>query len=148
MNMPRMLRLLLIEDEPGDAQLMRLTLQNNDCPVELYGVADAFEALKFLRHTGEAFQAAPRPDLILLDLQIPGKNGLELLAEIKQDNSLQGIPVVVVSGSPREADVQAAYSLGAAGYIPKLSDLNEFTVAIQRLSQYWSYLVRLPEIQK
>ncbi len=143
-----MLRLLLVEDEPGDAHLIRLAMQHNGFSVELYDAHDGIAALKFLRRQGETFSKAPRPDLILLDLHIPGKSGLELLSEIKHDDSLQGIPVVVISGSAYEADVQSAYSLGAAGYITKPADINEFATTIHRLGQYWSYLVRLPEIQK
>lgn len=141
----RALRLLIVEDEPGDARLMQLAMQKNGYVVELHGASDGFEALRFLRREGEQFCQAPRPDMILLDLKMPGLNGLEFLAEMKQDQHLRAIPVVVITTSALDADVLAAYQCGAAGYVPKPTDINEFVAAIHQLGEYWFRLVRLPE---
>ncbi|MBI5923010.1 MAG: response regulator [Betaproteobacteria bacterium] len=141
----RQLRLLIVEDEPGDARLMQLAMQKNDYAVELHGARDGFEALRFLRREGELFSRSPRPDMILLDLKMPGLSGLEFLAQIKQDGLLRAIPVVIITTSALDADVAAAYALGAAGYIPKPTDINEFVTAIRKFGEYWFKLVRLPD---
>jgi len=144
-NNTRQLRLLIVEDEPGDARLMQLAMQKNNYDVELHDANDGFEALRFLRREGERFSQAPRPDMILLDLKMPGLSGLEFLAQIKQDEQLRVIPVVVVTTSALDADVVAAYKLGAAGYVPKPADINDFVTAIRKLGEYWFKLVRLPD---
>jgi len=144
-NNTRQLRLLIVEDEPGDARLMQLAMQKNNYDVELHDANDGFEALRFLRREGERFSQAPRPDMILLDLKMPGLSGLEFLAQIKQDEQLRVIPVVVVTTSALDADVVAAYKLGAAGYVPKPTDINDFVTAIRKLGEYWFKLVRLPD---
>ncbi|MFA7280206.1 MAG: response regulator [Sterolibacterium sp.] len=144
MNELRQLRLLIVEDEPGDARLMQLAMQKNKYDVELHGASDGLEALRFLRREGEQFSQAPRPDMILLDLKMPGLGGLEFLAQIKQDERLRIIPVVVITTSALDADVAAAYKLGAAGYVPKPTDINEFVTAIRKFGEYWFKLVRLP----
>jgi len=144
-NNTRQLRLLIVEDEPGDARLMQLAMQKNNYDVELHGASDGFEALRFLRREGEQFNGAARPDMILLDLKMPGLSGLEFLAQIKQDEQLRVIPVVVVTTSALDADVVAAYKLGAAGYVPKPADINDFVTAIRKLGEYWFKLVRLPD---
>lgn len=141
----RALRLLIVEDEPGDARLMQLAMQKNGYAVELHGASDGFEALRFLRREGAQFSRAPRPDMILLDLKMPGLSGLEFLAKIKQDQHLRAIPVVVITTSALDADVLAAYQCGAAGYVPKPTDINQFVAAIHQLGEYWFRLVRLPE---
>jgi CheY-like chemotaxis protein len=145
MNEVRQLRLLIVEDEPGDARLMQLAMQKNSYDVELHEASDGLEALRFLRREGEQFSQAPRPDMILLDLKMPGLGGLEFLAQVKQDERLRVIPVVVITTSALDADVAAAYALGAAGYVPKPTDINEFVSAIRRLGEYWFKLVRLPD---
>ncbi|MCX7169582.1 MAG: response regulator [Proteobacteria bacterium] len=139
------MRLLIVEDEPGDARLMQLAMQKNGYAVELHGASDGFEALRFLRREGRQFCQAPRPDMVLLDLKMPGLSGLEFLAEMKQDRHLRAIPVVVITTSALDADVLAAYQCGAAGFVPKPTDINEFVEAIRKLGEYWFRLVRLPE---
>jgi CheY-like chemotaxis protein len=142
---PRKLNLLIVEDEPGDFRLLQLAVQKNGFEAVLHSAVNAGEALAFLRREGEANHHAPRPDLILLDLNLPGMTGLELLAQIKADKRLFPVPVVIITSSGSEADVCAAYRCGAAGYVVKPADLNEFVVAIHDLGQYWFRLVRLPE---
>lgn len=139
------LNILLVEDEPGDAHLMKLAIQKNGYAVDVSHASDGYEALCFLRHQGAAFVGAPRPDMILLDLKMPGQGGLMFLEVIKKDENFCAIPVVVITTSALEADVVNAYRLGAAGYVLKPADINEFVAAIYSLGQYWFKLVRLPE---
>jgi len=148
MSENRSLRLLLVEDEPGDARLMQLAMQKSGYAVDLYDASDGHEALRFLQRQGEKFANASRPDLILLDLKMPGQGGLEFLEAIKKHENLRAIPVVVITTSALEADVLNAYRLGAAGYVLKPVDINEFVAAIHNLGQYWFKLVRLPENQE
>lgn len=136
---------LLVEDEPGDAHLMKLALKKNGFQLELDCVNDGEECLDYLMRRGERFHNSRRPDLIFLDHKMPGKGGLETLCTIKGSDSLRAIPVVVVTTSALEADVAASYYFGAAGYISKPADMNEFVAAIRTLGQYWFSLVRLPE---
>ena len=131
---------LLVEDEPGDTRLMQLALKKTGLNIDLHCVADGNEALVFLKS-----RAVVRPDLILLDLKMPGMGGLETLQALKQEGDWRGIPVVIVTTSGLEADVAAAYRLGAAGFVPKPADLGAFMVAVETLCQYWFRLVRLPE---
>ena len=145
MSEQRNLHVLIVEDEPGDERLMRLALRQGGFAVDLSTVSDGHEAQRFLRREGERFGHASRPDLILLDLKMPGQNGLEFLAAVKQDERLRAIPVVVITTSTLDADVLAAYQHGAAGYVQKPTDINEFIGAIEKLGQYWFNLVRLPE---
>lgn len=144
----RSLHVLIVEDEPGDAHLMQLALRKGGFAIEMDVVGDGVEALQFLRRQGERFSAAPRPDLILIDLKMPGQSGLGFLAEVKQDEQLRAIPVVIVTTSMLEDDVRTAYRLGAAGYVPKSTDLNEFMAAINTLGQYWFSLIRLAQHQE
>lgn len=144
MSEQRELRVLIVEDEPGDAHLMQLALRKSGFAIQMQAVGDGAEALQLLRRQGERFRAAPRPDLILLDLKMPGQSGLDFLVAAKQDERLRAIPVVIVTTSLLDADVSAAYRAGAAGYVPKSADLNEFMAAINVLGQYWFRLARLP----
>jgi CheY-like chemotaxis protein len=146
--------ILIVEDEPGDARLLRLALKQSGHTLDLYEAGDGHEALRFLRREGEPGEpgessesrgTAPRPDLILLDLKMPGQGGLEFLDAIKQDPRLRAIPVVVVTTSALEADVLVAYQRGVAGFVGKPADLTEFIAAIDRLCHYWFARVRLPE---
>jgi len=140
----RKLNILIVEDEPGDARLMQLALRKSGFAIEMHVAGDGLEALRMLRREGERFSAAPRPDLILLDLKMPGKGGLGFLEELKQDERLRAIPAVIVTTSMLDADVLASYRFGAAGYLVKSADLGEFMAAIEILGKYWFGLVRLP----
>ncbi|MCM8596965.1 response regulator [Accumulibacter sp.] len=139
--------ILLAEDEPADAHLFRLALKENHVAADVQHVVDGREALEYLRRQGLRFAAAVRPDLILLDLNLPRMDGREFLAAIKEDGELREIPVVVLSTSRAERDVVAAYRLGAAGYLAKSPDVTEFIRDIRKLTTYWGSVVRLPERQ-
>lgn len=142
---PGQLTILLAEDEPADVHLLRLALLENDLPAELHHVSDGREALAYLRRLGTRFAAAVRPDLILLDLNMPRMDGCEFLAAIKADAALNRIPVVVLSTSVAERDVVAARRLGAAGYIAKSADLDVFFGDVRQLRSYWSACARAVE---
>lgn len=132
-------RILLLEDEAGDAHLMRLAFDRCGYAIELRHIPDGMDALRYLNEN-----SGPRPDLILVDLKMPGMGGLEFLSALKQDERLRAIPAVVVSTSTLPADVDRAYRYGAAGYLLKIVDFNEFTSRIVRLCDYWFGLVKLP----
>jgi CheY-like chemotaxis protein len=138
--------ILLAEDEPADAHLVKAALAENNILADLHHVVDGREALEFLRRQGPRFAAAPRPDLILLDLNMPRMDGRECLAALKQDAALRDIPVVILTTSDVERDVVASYQLGAAGYITKSVDMLQFLAAIRGLGNYWIDLVRLPHL--
>lgn len=137
--------ILLVEDEPSDAHLIKMAIQENKVWCRLHHVMDGVEALAFLRREGEENSQAPRPDLILLDLNMPRMNGSEFLTAIKADESLATIPVVVLTTSEVERDVIMSYKLGAASYITKPVDMGQFVDAIRQLDSYWFTLTRLPK---
>ncbi len=136
--------ILLVEDEPADAHLVRSALKENKVLCNLHHVLDGVEAMAFLKREGE-YQSAAQPDLILLDLNMPRMNGREFLAAVKADDELRPIPVVVLTTSDVERDVVASYKLGAAGYITKPVDMDQFVDAIRQLDNYWFVLARLPK---
>jgi len=147
MNNPgaaRPVEILLVEDSPGDALLIEETFQETKVLNRLSVVRDGVEALDFLYSRGRHV-AAPRPDLILLDLNLPRKNGREVLAEIKADPLLHRIPVVILTTSAAEDDVLKSYELHANSYITKSVDLNELLYALRSIESYWLSVVRLPE---
>jgi CheY-like chemotaxis protein len=139
------LRVLIVDDEPGDAHLMELALKKSGFPLDLSFANDGLDALVGLGHQNDRSPGLPRPDLILLDLKMPGKGGLETLRAIKQSEHLCAIPVVVITTSALAADLAAAYRYGAAGYVLKPVGLDEFVAAVQTLATYWFGLVRLPK---
>jgi CheY-like chemotaxis protein len=138
-------QILLIEDEPADANLVRLALKENKVICRMHHVFDGVEALAFLRREGIENMNAPRPDLILLDINMPRMNGREFLTALKADEKLASIPVVVLTTSDIERDINASYKLGAAGYITKPVDIDQFIDAIRQLDDYWFALVKLPK---
>lgn len=135
--------ILLVEDEEADAHLVKLALKHGRIVHRLHHVWDGVEALEFLRREGRQFQDSPRPDIILLDLNLPRLNGREFLVEVKQDPTLAHIPVVILTTSDVERDVIITYQLGASGYITKPVDMEQFFEAIRQLGEYWFMLVRL-----
>ena len=137
--------ILLVEDEPADANLVRAALKEGKVHCRLHHVLYGVEALAFLRRQGETYREAPQPDLILLDFNMPRMNGREFLAAIKLDKALDIIPVVVLTTSDVERDVVASYKLGAAGYVTKPVDMDQFIEAVRQLDNYWLSLVRLPK---
>ena len=139
--------ILLLEDEPADAHLVRVSLRDARVHCNLHHVVDGREGLDFL-HRRPPHESAPRPDLILLDLNMPRMNGREFLVAIKAVPEFADIPVVVLTTSEVERDVEACYKNGAAGYITKPVDMEQFVAAIAQLSDYWFVLTRLPRESK
>jgi len=137
--------ILLAEDERADAHLVKVAIAENRILADLYHVQDGREALDFLQRLGTRHAQAPRPDLILLDLNMPRMDGREFLAAVKQLPDLRDIPVVVLTTSEVERDVVASYNLGAAGYITKPVDVGQFMTIVRDLGNYWIDLVRLPK---
>jgi CheY-like chemotaxis protein len=137
------LEILLVEDSPSDVQLTLEALKDAKVLNRLHVARDGVEAIEFLRKQ-HPHQSAPRPDLILLDLNLPRKDGREVLAEIKNDDSLRTIPVVVLTTSKAEEDVFRSYALQANCYIVKPVDLNSFLGIIQAIESFWLKIVRLP----
>lgn len=144
MSTPARFSILLVEDNPADAYLVRAAFAENHFLVDLRHVSDGIEAFAFLRRSEERFKAVPRPDLILLDLNMPRMDGREFLTAIKKDDDLCSIPVVVLTTSDVERDVVASFKLGSAGYIVKPVDMEQFIAAIRRLEDYWFTVARLP----
>ena len=135
--------ILLVEDNPGDVRLTQEVLKEGGVPNRLHVAVDGVEALQFLR--GEApFEDAVRPDLILLDLNLPKKDGREVLAEIKEDEVLRRIPVVILTTSSAEADIMRTYDLHANCYITKPVDLEQFIEVVKFIEGFWLTIVRLP----
>ena len=136
--------LLLVEDNPADIRLTQEALKEGQVPVNLSVVTDGVEAVDFLRRAG-IYKDAPRPDLILLDLNLPRKNGREVLSEIKNDPDLKRIPVLVMTTSKAQQDVARAYSLNANCYITKPMDLDEFMEVVRSIEDFWLEKASLPE---
>jgi two-component system, chemotaxis family, response regulator Rcp1 len=139
------IEIMLIEDNPGDVRLTVELLQH-ECRVRnhLSVVGDGAEAMAFLRRQGR-YAGAPRPDLILLDLNLPKKDGRELLSEIKNDPMLKRIPLVVLTTSRAEQDVIQAYEHHANCYIAKPIDLDQFVRVVKSIEDFWLTVVKLPE---
>lgn len=135
--------ILLVEDNPGDVRLTREALKDAKVLNEVYVTQDGVEAMQFLHKEGK-FSNVPTPDLILLDLNLPRKDGREVLAEIKQDPKLKRIPVVVLTTSKADEDIIKTYNLHANAYITKPVDLNRFIEIIHTLEEFWFSIVRLP----
>ena len=139
----RPIEILLVEDDLADIKLTKRALENDRVLNEIHVVRDGVEAMQFLRQEGE-FADVPRPDLILLDLNMPRKDGRETLHDIKSDPHLKTIPVVVVTTSNDEADVARSYMEHANSYITKPVDMEQFKKAIQAVNAYWFSVVQLP----
>ena len=135
--------ILLIEDSPSDADLAREALGQGKILNNLHFVEDGVEAMKFLRRK-EPYLRVPRPDLILLDVNLPKKTGVEVLKEIKTDQSLKLIPVVILSTSAAQEDIILSYSLHANCYITKPVDFVQFTKVIRLIEEFWLAVVQLP----
>lgn len=140
------IEILLIEDNPGDARLTAEALRNTKISNKLVVVEDGIEALAYLRREGD-YAKVSRPDLILLDLNLPRMDGRELLAVIKADPALRRIPVVVMTSSRAEEDVCRSYDLHANCYITKPLDLPQFIQVVQSIESFWLTVVRLPKVE-
>ena len=137
------IEILLVEDNSGDARLAREALRDAKVRNNLTWISDGAEALSFLRRQGK-YAAAPRPDLILLDLNLPRKDGREVLTEIKSDDKFKRIPVVILTTSQAEEDVLRAYHLNANCYITKPVDLDQFMKVVKTIEDFWLTIVKLP----
>jgi len=138
------IEILLVEDSPGDADLAREALETTKVRNTLHVVRDGEEAMAFLHRKGP-YENAPRPGLILLDLNLPKKDGREVLAEIKRDPELMRIPVVILTISKDEEDVLRSYNLHANCFITKPIDLSQFLKVVQSIEEFWLTIVRLPD---
>lgn len=139
----KMVEILLIEDNPGDIRLVKEVFKDAKLNNNLQVALDGEEAIKMLRQEGEYFKA-PRPDLILLDLNLPKKNGREVLREIKEDDKLKCIPVVILTTSNAEEDLIETYKRDANCYITKPVDLDEFIKVVKSIQNFWLEIVKLP----
>ena len=142
----RVIDILLVEDNEGDARLTQEALRDGKFRNALHHVWDGEEAMAFLRRSGK-YAAAPRPDLILLDLNLPRMNGREVLVEIKADDSFRRIPVVILTTSSAEQDILSSYNLHANCYITKPVTMVEFIKAVTAIQEFWLTVVKLPAAQ-
>jgi len=142
-ELPRPIEILLVEDNPGDVRLTLEVFKEARMQNNLHVAMDGVEALSFLRREGK-YVAAPRPDLILLDLNLPKKDGREVLAEIKTDESLKRIPVVALTTSRSEEDILKTYNLHVNCYIIKPVDFEQFMGVIKGIEGFWLTIVKLP----
>jgi len=134
---------LVVDNKPADVELIRMAFADKQLPYRLTVVGDGVQALNFLRRTGPNIQAV-RPDLILMDLRLPGKSGLDVLAEIKGDDQLKQIPVVILTSSRVPGDIQNSYSLHANSYVIKPVDLDEYIGVVQKIGDFWQTAIKPP----
>ena len=143
-NRWRPIEILLVEDNPGDVELTREALDTGKVANRLHVVDDGADAVDFLFRRG-SFTEAPRPDIILLDLNLPKKDGRQVLSEIKAEPSLAQIPVVVLTTSQAEEDILRAYQLHANCYVTKPVDFNQFLHIVSTIEEFWLSVVKLPK---
>lgn len=142
-SLPRHIEILLVEDSPADILLTREAFEQNKLVNAIHVVEDGVQAMDFLYKRGE-YASVPRPDLILLDLNLPRKNGREVLAEIKADPDLRLIPIVVLTTSSADEDILKAYNLNANCYVVKPVGFDNFMEAVQSIRHFWFSVVTLP----
>ena len=141
-SMPK--EVLLVEDSPGDVRLTKEAFRDANSSIHLHVVSDGVEAMAFLRREGDHGRA-PRPDLILLDLNLPKMDGREVLANIKQDAGLKTIPTVILTTSEAEADILKSYQLQANCYLTKPAQLDAFESLVKSINDFWLTKVKLPQ---
>ena len=134
--------ILLVEDDLADQKLIKISLRNEKIANDLYTVQTGEEGMDFLYHRGNYSDGTPQPDLILLDLNMPGMGGKEFLRRIKEDGRLKQIPVVILTTSEAEKDIIDSYKLQASGYVHKPVTLEEFKEAMKKLKEYWFVLCK------
>jgi len=139
----KLIDILVVEDNSGDARLIREVMNENKIYSTFYLAKDGVEALEFLHRRGK-FRKAPKPDLIILDLNLPRKDGREVLAEIKNDERLKHIPIVIMTISQAEEDIMKSYNLHANCYISKPIDLTQFIKVVKSIEDFWFSIVKLP----
>ena len=144
-NSMKPVQILLVEDNPGDVRLAQAALAEGKVQNTLHVARDGVEAMEFLRHQGN-FRQSPRPDLILLDLNLPRKSGREVLREVKEDADLRRIPVIVLTSSEAEEDILKSYSLHANGYVAKPVDFAKFVQVMKIMEEFWFTIVKLPRV--
>jgi len=142
----RPIEILLVEDNPGDVRLTQEAFHEAGVGNQLHWVEDGVEAIKFLRREDQ-YGYAPRPDLILLDLNLPKKDGREVLSEIKADEELKVIPVIILTTSSAEEDIVEMYNGHANCYISKPADIDQFVTVVKSIESFWFSIVKLPPIQ-
>jgi len=140
----RPVEILLVEDNPGDVRLTQEALKESKLANKLHVTMDGEEAIQFLRKEGD-YADTPWPDLIILDLNLPKKDGKQVLAEIKEDKDLRRIPVVILTTSKEEQDVLESYNLHANCYITKPIDLEQFITVVRNVENFWFTIVKLPQ---
>jgi chemotaxis family two-component system response regulator Rcp1 len=138
------IEVLLVEDNPGDVRLTQETFRDANSSIRLHVASDGVEAMAFLRHEGGHIHA-PRPDLILLDLNLPKMDGREVLAHIKVDDSLKTIPTVILTTSEAEGDILKSYQLQANCYLSKPVQLEAFESVVKSINDFWLTKVKLPQ---
>lgn len=143
MTNEHMIEILLVEDNPDDVELTLAALEDSKVENRPHVVEDGVEALAFLRQEGK-YAEAPRPDVIFLDLNMPRKSGREVLEEIKADEDLRTIPVIVLTTSKADQDIVRSYDLQAAAYVTKPVDFDQFVAAIRAIDQFWFRVVTYP----
>ncbi|MEA2052627.1 MAG: response regulator [Euryarchaeota archaeon] len=136
--------ILLVEDDPGDQKLIKISLKKQKIANELYIVGSGEEAVDFLYHSGKYSEGTPLPELILLDLKMPGMGGKEFLRRIKQDEKMKKIPVVILTSSDSEKDILDSYNLQASGYVKKPVELEDFKRVMKEIEAYWFIICKLP----
>jgi CheY-like chemotaxis protein len=136
-------QILVVDDNDGDVFFIWETLKDSSLRCSLSVATDGVEAMNFLRRRGK-FAAAPRPDLVLMDVNMPRMNGFEVLKEMKQDADLRSIPVIILSGSNADEDVRRAYDLHASCYVNKPSDLDGMVAVVQGIATFWIKFATLP----
>ncbi|GAB3453273.1 response regulator [Insolitispirillum peregrinum] len=144
MALNRPIEILLVEDNPGDARLTFEALRHGTSTSNIHHVSDGEQALHYLRKTGP-FVDSPTPDIVLLDLNLPRRNGREVLADMKSDPALRSIPVVALTTSSARDDVNACYALGANAYMVKPVEFDRFVEAIRSFEEFWLRTVTLPK---
>lgn len=141
------INVLLVEDSPGDVRLTQEAFREANGSIRLHVAADGVEAMAFLRHQGP-HAASPRPDLILLDLNLPRMDGRAVLMEIKEDDDLKTIPTVILTTSDAEADIVKSYQLQANCYLSKPVQLDAFDALVKSINDFWLTKVKLPQQQQ
>lgn len=141
---PEPIRILMVDDDPADVRLAREALKNNKVHIIIHDVPDGMEAMAFLRKEGP-YAKMSRPDLVLLDLNMPRMNGREVLAELKRDTKLRRIPVIVLTTSQGEEDILAAYDMNANCFITKPVGWIKFMKVVELIEAFWLTVVKLPK---
>lgn len=147
MTPKRPIEILLVEDSPGDVVLVREALRQNSVPANLHHVNDGAAAMAFLRRQ-DIYVRAPRPDIILLDLNMPRMNGREFLQQVKSDEQLRSLPVIALTTSDAQGDIHECYELGVNAYIVKPVDVESFFKTIQSLENFWFAVAELPSMHE